>query len=117
MRGNRRSLRKKLHTDKSGRGDRIPQRSGGIQCLERSYRPRSERHAGHPGRGWNFDFFKLLDSVTIARSRKHIQTFYDTTDIGPFPERRKPLSYRCPLTDRVSDVLGFNGIFRTAVAA
>ena len=58
----------------------------------------------------DFDFFELLDSVTIARSRKHILTFYDTTDIGPFPERRKPLSYRCPITHR-GDVLGFNAIF------
>lgn len=58
----------------------------------------------------DFDFFELLDSVTIARSRKHIQTFYDTTDIGHFPERLKPLSYRCPLTER-DDVLDFNGIF------
>jgi superfamily II DNA or RNA helicase len=58
----------------------------------------------------DFDFFELLDSVTIARSRKHIETFYDTTDIGKFPERRKPLSFHCPLTDR-TDVMGFNEIF------
>lgn len=58
----------------------------------------------------DFDFFELLDSVTIARSRKHIQTFYDTKDIGPFPERRKPLSFHCPLTER-PDVMGFNEIF------
>ncbi|MBL3593386.1 MAG: DEAD/DEAH box helicase family protein [Synergistaceae bacterium] len=58
----------------------------------------------------DFDFFKLLDSVTIARSRRHIQTFYDTRDIGPFPERLKPLSFRCPLTGR-TDVPDFNGIF------
>ena len=57
----------------------------------------------------DFDFFELLDSVTIARSRKHIQTFYDTTDIGNFPERLKPLTYRCPLTER-DDVLDFNDI-------
>lgn len=57
-----------------------------------------------------FDFFELLDSVTIARSRKHIQTFYDTSDIGDFPERLKPLSYHCPLTDR-DDVYDFNEIF------
>src|ERR1022692_92160 len=38
----------------------------------------------------DFDFFELLDSVTIARSRKHIQAFYDTTEIGPFPERLAP---------------------------
>ncbi len=58
----------------------------------------------------DFDFFELLDSVTIARSRKHIQTFYDMKDIGNFPERRKPLSFHCPLTER-TDVIGFNPIF------
>jgi hypothetical protein len=46
----------------------------------------------------DFDFFKLLDSVTIARSRKHIQTFYDTKDIGQFPQRLKPISFRCALS-------------------
>lgn len=58
----------------------------------------------------DFDFFELLDCVTIARSRKHIQTFYDTRDIGQFPERLKPISFRCPLTER-DDVPDFNGIF------
>ncbi|MCA3168480.1 MAG: DEAD/DEAH box helicase family protein [Burkholderiales bacterium] len=58
----------------------------------------------------DYDFFELLDSVTIARSRKHIQTFYDTKDIGQFPQRRKPLSYHCQLTAR-KDVMGFNDIF------
>ncbi|PKK89283.1 MAG: helicase [Candidatus Wallbacteria bacterium HGW-Wallbacteria-1] len=58
----------------------------------------------------DFDFFELLDSVTIARSRKHIQTFYDTTDIGQFPDRLKPISFHCPITNR-DDVLDFNEIF------
>lgn len=58
----------------------------------------------------DFDFFELLDSVTIARSRKHIETFYDTTDIGKFPTRRQPLSFRCPLTNR-QDVISFNDIY------
>lgn len=58
----------------------------------------------------DIDFFELLDSVTIARSRKHIQTFYDTTDIGHFPKRRAPLSFRCPLTTR-NDVVSLNDIF------
>ena len=57
-----------------------------------------------------FDFFELLDAVTIARSRKHIQTFYDTTEIGNFPQRRKPLSFRCPLTNK-ADVISLNEIF------
>lgn len=59
----------------------------------------------------DFDFFELLDSVTIARSRKHIETFYDTTDIGKFPKRLPPISYHSPLTAR-DDVLDFNGIFK-----
>ena len=58
----------------------------------------------------DFDFFELLDSVTIARSRKHIQTFYDTQDIGHFPRRLKPISVHSPLTHR-PDVIGFNDIF------
>ena len=58
----------------------------------------------------DFDFFELLDSVNIARSRKHIETFYDTSEIGTFPQRRQPLSFHCPLTQR-SDVVGFNDIF------
>ncbi|HQZ33498.1 MAG TPA: helicase-related protein [Ilumatobacteraceae bacterium] len=58
----------------------------------------------------SFDFFELLDSVTIARSRKHIQAFYDTSEIGPFPTRLPPVSIREPLTD-LPGVLGFNEIF------
>lgn len=46
----------------------------------------------------DFDFFEVLDSVTIARSRKHIQTYYDVTDIGNFPDRNKPISLRPKLT-------------------
>ncbi len=47
----------------------------------------------------SFDFFTLLDSVTIARSRKHIEKYYDMKAIGQFPERLKPISLRPPLTN------------------
>ena len=40
----------------------------------------------------DFSFYSLLNTVTIARSRKHIQKYYDTKDIGDFPERLKPIS-------------------------
>lgn len=40
------------------------------------------------------DYFKLLDMLTIARSRKHIQKYYDTTHIGKFPERLKPINIK-----------------------
>lgn len=73
--------------------------------------PPEKRTAGAILRTLDFDFFELLDSVTIARSRRHIETFYDTSDIGSFPERRKPLSFHCPLTQR-TDVIGFNEIFQ-----
>jgi SNF2 family DNA or RNA helicase len=46
----------------------------------------------------DFDFFEILDSLTIARSRKHITTYYDTSDIGEFPHRNKPISIQSPLT-------------------
>ena len=42
----------------------------------------------------NFDYFKLLDLITIARSRKHIEKYYDMADIGKFPERNKPLTLK-----------------------
>ena len=47
----------------------------------------------------DFDFFEILDSLTIARSRKHITTYYDTTAIGKFPIRNKPISIQSPLTN------------------
>ena len=47
----------------------------------------------------NFDFFKLLDSVTIARSRKHIEKYYDMDAIWKFPTRLKPWSEECEITD------------------
>lgn len=46
----------------------------------------------------DFDFFEILDSLTIARSRKHITTYYDTSAVGKFPKRNKPVSMECPLT-------------------
>lgn len=58
----------------------------------------------------DFDFFEVLDAVTIARSRKHIQKYYDTTDIGTFPTRLTPISKRPPLTD-LTDAITYNEIF------
>lgn len=52
----------------------------------------------------SFDFFNLLDAVTIARSRKHIEKYYDTADIGKFPLRLPPISLRPKLTDLAGGV-------------
>lgn len=72
--------------------------------------PPEERTAASILNALDFDFFELLDAVTIARSRRHIETFYDTREIGRFPQRCKPLSFHCPITNR-SDVMGLNEIF------
>lgn len=42
----------------------------------------------------NFDYFKLLDLLTIARSRKHIEKYYDVSEIGKFPERLRPVNVK-----------------------
>ena len=58
----------------------------------------------------DFDFFEVLDSVTIARSRKNIEKYYDTEEIGKFPTRLAPLSYSPNLTD-LSAAITYNEIF------
>lgn len=58
----------------------------------------------------DFDFFEVLDSVTIARSRKHIQKYYDTSEIGTFPTRLKPISLRPNLTD-LKSAINYNQIY------
>lgn len=58
----------------------------------------------------DFDFFEVLDSVTIARSRKHIQKYYDTSDIGTFPTRLQPISLWPHLTD-LKEAINYNEIF------
>lgn len=52
-----------------------------------------------------FDYFKLLDLLTIARSRRHIEKYYGTAETGKFPERLKPINHK-PDVDR-------NGEFRS----
>ena len=63
----------------------------------------------------DFDFFEVLDSVTIARSRKHIEKYYNTEQIGKFPERLKPISLRPPLTD-LHGAINYNEIYEQLMA-
>ncbi|MBW6452018.1 MAG: DEAD/DEAH box helicase family protein, partial [DPANN group archaeon] len=58
----------------------------------------------------SFDFFELLDSVTIARSRKHILKYYDTKDIGKFPVKNKPINKTFELTS-IENFLSFKDFF------
>lgn len=58
----------------------------------------------------DFDFFEVLDSVTIARSRKHIIKYYNTEKIGKFPERLKPISL-CPNLTDMDSAINYNDIY------
>ena len=66
-------------------------------------------------RSLDFDFFTLLDNVTIARSRKHIEKYYEMAEIGRFPARRPPISLRPRLTDR-ADVPNYGEIYSRLMA-
>lgn len=57
----------------------------------------------------SYDFFQLLDAVTIARSRSHIIKYYNTNDVGKFPTRLLPISRRPKLTD-LNDAITFADI-------
>lgn len=50
-------------------------------------------------------YFKLLDLLTIARSRKHITKYYDVNDIGQFPTRLDPINIHSDFDK--------NGVFRS----
>jgi hypothetical protein len=49
-----------------------------------------------------FDYFRLLDLLTIARSRKHVEKYYGTEETGKFPTRLKPINIK-PDVDRAGE--------------
>lgn len=86
-----------------------------FRSAQKSFNDWSKRRAGERTtdallQTLDFDFFELLDSVTIARSRKHIEKYYNTAAIGKFPERLKPVSCRPHLTD-LSDAINYSEIY------
>lgn len=52
------------------------------------------------------DFYKLLEMITIARSRKHITNYYGNEQIGTFPEKMKPYTFN-PSTDTLKELINF----------
>lgn len=64
--------------------------------------PEEERTVGKFIEMMNTDYFKLLDTVTIARSRKHIEKYYNVKEIGKFPTRLKPINKK-PNIDELGD--------------
>lgn len=78
---------------------------------EWSKRPPNERKSKDLIDGLSMDFKILLDSVTIARSRKNIVKYYNVGDIGRFPDRIPPQSYYPELTKR-TDVPQYKEIYQ-----
>lgn len=75
-----------------------------------SKQPLEQRSTASLLKQLDFDFFEVLDSVTIARSRKHIQRYYDTSEIGSFPERKVPFSLRPKLTT-LSNAINYEQVY------
>lgn len=71
--------------------------------------PADERTSRSLLQGLSIDLFRVLDSVTIARSRKHIRKYYSSENLGKFPERVPPLTYSPKLTS--DDSLTFEDIY------
>lgn len=59
----------------------------------------------------NYDFFKLLDSITMARSRRHIEKYYDINAIGKFPTRLKPRANYTNLSE-LKDIMSIEDIYK-----
>lgn len=59
----------------------------------------------------NYDFFKLLDSITMARSRRHIEKYYNMTSIGKFPTRLKPKPIHTNLTE-LTGIMSIEDIYK-----
>lgn len=74
--------------------------------------PKEQRKAADLMSKLDIDFSILLDNVTIARSRKHITRYYDISEIGKFPTRRKPISYYCDIAKK-ENTLEYSDIFNT----
>lgn len=115
-------LRNQLALAYEGESEQLRERIGIQSSIEQVFReaqmafnewsrlPAEERTTTQILNLLNFDFFKLLDSVTIARSRRHIQQFYDTSEIGAFPTRLAPISHHIGITD-LSHVMDLNAIY------
>lgn len=70
----------------------------------------ASRTTEHLLKSIDFDFFILLDSVTIARSRRHIEKYYDIASIGRFPTRKQPIALRPKLSD-LSSAIDYDEIY------
>ncbi len=78
---------------------------------EWSRKPANERKPKDLIDNLSIDFKILLDSVTIARSRKNITKYYNTSNIGKFPDRLPPQSYY-PELSKLEGVPAYKEIYQ-----
>ena len=119
-------LRNQLALAYEGHSDTLSEKLNTSKSIEEIFRqaqrvfnewsdyPKEQRTTDALLRMLDFDFFELLDSVTIARSRKHIQKYYNSEKIGKFPERLKPISLTPSLTD-LNAAINYNDIYNTLI--
>ena len=74
--------------------------------------PEAERTTEALLNALSFDFFEVLDRVTIARSRRHIEQYYDTAEIGTFPERLPVISHR-PQLVHDAELIDYDALYTT----
>lgn len=115
-------LKNQLELAYEGNADNIDQKLNTTNSITEIFRqaqtaynkwaklPQEERTTQALLSSLHYDFFEVLDSVTIARSRKHIESYYDTSAIGKFPQRLAPISRRPNLTD-LQKAINYNDIF------
>jgi superfamily II DNA or RNA helicase len=77
----------------------IPSIEGTIRCAQSAFNrwltmPEEKRTSERLLDMLGFDYFRLLDLLTIARSRKHIERYYGTAETGRFPDRRAPVNIK-----------------------
>ena len=94
----------------------IPSISAVMAGAQRSFNDWQNRRVRNPRdlmESLGFDYFKLLDMLTIARSRGHVERYYDTSDVGKFPARRKPVNVATdfdtkgdfPRIEKINDII------------
>ncbi len=76
--------------------------------------PKSERNAKELMKSLDIDFSILLDNITIARSRKHVAKYYDQSEVGEFPKRKKPISYYIDIAKQ-EDSIGYKTIYEELI--
>lgn len=115
-------LRNQLELAYEGQSELIDEKLGTKHSIDEIFRnaqrvynqwsklPNTARTTSALLKALDFDFFEVLDSVTIARSRKHIEKYYNMEEIGVFPQRLKPISLH-PRLSSLKNAINYTEIY------